>query len=414
MSKIRIKNFGPIKEGFKDANGEEWMDIKKVTVFVGNQGSGKSTVAKLISTMTWLEKALYRGEVTKEEMTAEEFINENCGYHRINNYITDETEIQYKGDVFSIVYKDKSLIYYSQANEKDYSVPKIMYVPAERNFLSTVEEADNVIGLPKPLYTFSAELSRSRKELTGKLELPISKLEYEYNKGTETSEIIGKGYRINLLEASSGLQSSVPLFLVSRNLALSINKKQDPSKMNISLKQAIRRDSEIDEVKQNHELTNDQKEEKIEFIKAKYQNHCFINIVEEIEQNLFPTSQRHILNSLLGFNNLNIGNELVITTHSPYIINYLTLAIKAFFVSNKIELSNKKDDLYTKLNKIVPAESRVNSNNLVIYELDEQNGTIKKLDDYKGLPSDENYLNERMAEGNELFAELLEIEDLCQ
>ena len=52
MSKIRIKNFGPVKEGYLEEDG--WMDIKKVTVFIGNQGSGKSTVAKLISTFNTL------------------------------------------------------------------------------------------------------------------------------------------------------------------------------------------------------------------------------------------------------------------------------------------------------------------------------------------------------------------------
>ncbi len=62
MSKIRIKNFGPIKEGFKEADGNEWMDVKKVTVFIGNQGSGKSTVAKVISTLTWMEKSSINSE----------------------------------------------------------------------------------------------------------------------------------------------------------------------------------------------------------------------------------------------------------------------------------------------------------------------------------------------------------------
>ena len=37
MSKIKIKDFGPIKEGYLEAGG--WMDIKKVTVFIGNQAS---------------------------------------------------------------------------------------------------------------------------------------------------------------------------------------------------------------------------------------------------------------------------------------------------------------------------------------------------------------------------------------
>ena len=60
MSRIKIKNFGPLKETASVTDG--WIDIKKVTVFTGNQGSGKSTVAKLVSTFTWMEKVLTRGE----------------------------------------------------------------------------------------------------------------------------------------------------------------------------------------------------------------------------------------------------------------------------------------------------------------------------------------------------------------
>ena len=56
MSKIKIKNFGPIRDGFVNNNG--WMDIEKVTVFIGDQGSGKSTVAKMISEYFLLEKRL--------------------------------------------------------------------------------------------------------------------------------------------------------------------------------------------------------------------------------------------------------------------------------------------------------------------------------------------------------------------
>ena len=50
MSRIKIKNFGPLKETASVTDG--WIDIKKVTVFTGNQGSGKSTVAKLVSTLS--------------------------------------------------------------------------------------------------------------------------------------------------------------------------------------------------------------------------------------------------------------------------------------------------------------------------------------------------------------------------
>lgn len=62
MSKIKINNFGPIKVGCQENDGWIEVEVKKVTVFIDNQGSGKSTVAKLISTFSWIEKALIRGD----------------------------------------------------------------------------------------------------------------------------------------------------------------------------------------------------------------------------------------------------------------------------------------------------------------------------------------------------------------
>ena len=61
-------------------------------------------------------------------------------------------------------------------------------------------------------------------------------------------------------------------------------------------------------------------------------------------------------------------------------------------------------------NEIVPWGSSINANDLVIYELDEQGGSIKRLPVYDGLPSDENKLNYNLEESNELFAQLLEIQ----
>lgn len=66
MARIRIKQFGPIKEGFSDNGG--FLEVRKVTVFIGKQGSGKSSIAKLISTMTWLEKAMTRGDLREQDL----------------------------------------------------------------------------------------------------------------------------------------------------------------------------------------------------------------------------------------------------------------------------------------------------------------------------------------------------------
>jgi hypothetical protein len=46
---------------------------------------------------------------------------------------------------------------------------------------------------------------------------------------------------------------------------------------------------------------------------------------------------------------------------------------------------------------------------VVVYQLDNA-GNITKLPDYEGIPSDDNFLNKSLAEGNELFGSLLEIE----
>ena len=68
MSKIKIKNFGPIREGFVDNDG--WMDVNKVTVLIGDQGSGKSTVAKLISVFSWIEKNIVRNTISIDQLNA--------------------------------------------------------------------------------------------------------------------------------------------------------------------------------------------------------------------------------------------------------------------------------------------------------------------------------------------------------
>lgn len=405
MSKIKIKNFGPIKEGYQENDG--WLDIKKVTVFIGNQGSGKSTVAKVFSTLSWMEKALNRGDIDKGKLDHNMFFR-FFEYQRIRNYFRDDTVIEYEGDSAIIRYNRKlDWPEVEYLNYNSFNVPKIMYVPAERNFLSVVKNAYGIKNLPDTLYTFAEELRKGQLELNGKLlQLPISKLGYKYNNANETSYIVGKNFELDLLESSSGFQSFVPLYLVTKFLTDELQKGENVLREQLNVEQSVRRNKEIAEVMFNTSLTESEKSRKVNEIDSKYLNTCFINIVEEPEQNLFPTSQKQMLFSLLEFNNLNKENKLVLTTHSPYLINYLTLAVKADTLKEKI----KSDKSKNKLQKIVPFTSTVHADDLAIYQLDEEKGIIDSLESYNGLPSDENSLNEKLGESNELFAQLLEIQ----
>ena len=152
-------------------------------------------------------------------------------------------------------------------------------------------------------------------------------------------------------------------------------------------------------------MTEEQKRIAISEEAKKFNKTAFINIVEEPEQNLFPTSQREVLNNLLAFNNQDVNNKLVMTTHSPYLINYLTLAVKAETLFDKIESINYK----RKLESIVPLTSLLKGTDLVVYVFN-GDGIITKLKDHKGMPSDDNELNYELGETNELFAQLLEIQ----
>ncbi len=410
MSRIRIKNFGPIKEGYLEDGG--FMEVKKVTVFIGNQGSGKSTVAKVISTLTWMEKAINRGDIAIPESIND--FQKHFKYQSLIGYFKSDTVIEYYGDAYSIIFnKEDSPYPIVQKNESgNYTVPKIMYVPDGRSFLSVIKNANGVRGLPAPLFEFAEELKRGQADTKGEeIPLPINGVNYKYESESDTSFIIGKDFKVNLLVASSGFQSLVPLFLVSSSLAQLIKSGSEISPANISVDQSIRMNNEISKVIFNDKLSEIEKIKLSNEIKAKFQNKGFINIVEEPEQNLFPTSQREILNSLLEFNNMNAGNKLILTTHSPYIINYLTLAIQGDYLLKKIKKSIKVEALIEKLNNVIPTNTVVPVEDVAIYQLDEINGTISKLPNPEGIPSDKNYLNQSIAHGNQMFDSLLEIEE---
>ncbi len=412
MSRIRIKNFGPIKEGFSSNDG--WIEIKKVTVFIGNQGAGKSTVAKLISTFTWIEKALVRGDYNKKWFERKNKLkNQYLNYHRIENYFkingVDKTVLEYEGDAFSIVYENGSLII-SEVQNKEYPLPQIMYVPAERNFITYVKTPKELKFSSDSLKEFLTEFDNAKNDMKGLESLPINNVGVEYDKLNDTLNLKGEGYKVKLTEASSGFQSLVPLYLVSSYLAKSVKKQSETNKETMSSDEMQRFKKGVEEIWTNNNLTDEQKRVALSVLSAKFNKTAFINIVEEPEQNLFPTSQWQMLQSLLKCNSMNKGNKLILTTHSPYIINYLSIAIQAEYLDNKIRKSSNRDILLPKLYQFVPKDSLVSANNVVVYQLEEKDGSIKKLETFDGIPSDKNALNETLAESNLLFDSLLEIE----
>ena len=389
MSNITIRNFGAIKEHRAP------IEIKKVTFFIGNQGSGKSTVAKLIATFMWIEKALF-----KESYNPQWFEKNNTfkdlflSYHRLENYLKENTYIQYIGSAFSITYTKGQLSF--EKKEMSYALPQLMYVPSERNFISYMKSMRELKVASAALNDFLAAYTYAKEKVT-EMPLPINKSYLLYDKNRDTLYVKGDDYRVQLSEASSGFQSLVPLFLVSDYLVNSVKNKTEP----MSIEERKRFEKQIKEIYANPHFTEEQRRSAANALSERFNKTSFVNIVEEPEQNLFPPSQRDMLYSLLKINNEIPANKLIITTHSPYLVNYVSVSVEAGKLKQGV-IAEKGGQL----SKIVP----INADDLAIYQLKEEDGTIELLDSYEGIPSDENFLNDEIGRTNELFADLLDLQ----
>lgn len=451
MAKLRVKNFGPIKDGFSENDG--FIEITPVTVICGNQATGKSTIAKLYSTFMWLEKALKSGKIQKEDLSYDEFANNYLAYHCIKSYLNVSTEIDCILDSYEFHISGKTVKIIKRKNGK-YVKPKIAYIPAERNFCSALPKPNSIAGLLKNLFETIGDFDVAREAQDGeKYKLPIGDYYYRYDEGTNRSYIsnTGSNYEIELYEAASGIQSVVPLSLISRYYSNFIDytfsgkrqhfsldeKKQVEKKYNelseilgtgllasilsqtntkdsshffslIALVSAFKAFGLYNSVTEKKELLQNLEQGKIDAIQKANDDILsiitsrFINIVEEPEQNLYPDSQGKVLFELLECMNTNEYNQLMITTHSPYMLSYLTQCAKAAELLEKGVPSDQ-------IEKIVPVKSAVSGEKISIYETKED-GSIALLKPYEKLPSDENLLNTALADGNERFSKLLDLE----
>lgn len=423
--RIKIQHFGAIQQTNPDNNG--WLDIDKVTVFIGDQGSGKSTVAKLISTFMWIEKALVRGDLDTKTLQRKGKFTQFLKYHRLESYIQSNSYIEYDGLAKHIIFENNQLkVQKNTSHEQNYVLPQIMYVPAERNFISYVKNARELKIASESMQEFITEFNNAKRALKEPIALPINNIHLKYQEKTDSLKLKGENYEIDLSDGASGFQSAVPLLLVSNYLAKSVGNLLNTNNEPMSEKERENFSKEIKQILENTDLSDEQKRLAISLLSSKFNKKVFINIVEEPEQNLFPNSQWRILEELLT--KIHPDNKLILATHSPYIINYLSIGIKANQIFNyllnvvhdKIDNKTKNcpnddiaeniiDEIWHKIYDVVPADLWLDSKELSVYQL--KDGIVTLLPEIYGIPSDDNYLNQMLAQGNEIIDKLLEIED---
>lgn len=352
--RLIIKSFGPVKD----------LDItfKKVTLFIGDQGTGKSCVAKLFSMFKWLEKVLTQKKYKLNYFEQyNRFLTMLCSYHRIESFVQNESYLKFESKLYVFVYSEGSFKISDKNVEVD-GLSKIMYVPAERSIVSVAENKTKLLKeLPDSSETFSDEFVNAKKYFKSGYELPFEGLRFEYDSLNEVGWISGTGYKVRLINASSGIQSSLPMCMVSEYLSQMI---ADREEIKLSKEEKDKLEKRVADIMQNDAISDSIKDMMIRQLSSANRYDCFINIVEEPELNLFPKSQMEVLRSLVAINASSDKNMLILTSHSPYSLAILNMLIMGSKVYEKAG-----EDVKVTVENILPHVYHLHENEVAAYRL---------------------------------------------
>jgi predicted ATPase len=345
-----IRNVGPLKD--------VQLDLKSFMVIIGPQSTGKSIIAKIVSvigntnlfTKKSSFKALCEAMLISNFFSNDSYIKfhstsysfelkdgvENLEIENIDelkeyyDYIaskdwTDEALQKIKDSLEDIRIRSEK----SQDDEEaakrlhdelkelekkidrrlkfqsDPEVSKLRsagyygyYIPAERSLIPIILNSilsfnESKVSLPEPLLRFGVNYENARKKLT-KFEIPFFKnFTYSFSQGNDTLTL-DTGKELKLIEASSGIQSMLPLLLVFEYLfSLSTTSKT---------------------------ISN--------------------FVIEEPEQNIYPEMQYALLKHIVSRHNMNTSSyNILITTHSPYVLS----SVNNFLLANQIKKSKRAD-----------------------------------------------------------------------
>ena len=396
MSKITIQKVGPIDELS--------LDLNKINIFIGPQSSGKSTIAKIISYCQWVEKRFILDGKYNDNF-AERFME----FHRISDsYFQEESYIKYESDNTIIEYKGYS---HEQSinrvsNGLKYINSKNIYIPAERNFVSAIENLRKYKRGNDNIMNFVYDWAEIRDNYPLEHKYPILNLDVSYyyisELDTDMLSLEAQEKSLTLNHASSGLQSLVPLLLPLEYMTTqlfdlktmeSVDEKSEIAELFfLYFNQLIDDKKRREEIKldlnkkKSVTLNNDEYRKLFNVLKNRKEYHFSQFILEEPEQNLFPETQKELMYYMISkIVDDKRDHRLILTTHSPYILYALNNCMMASLVYEKMKTEDKR--------KIKCHSSLMDPSKVSIYQI--RDGKIESIQQEDGLIGN-NYFDERM------------------
>lgn len=393
MSRIEIRKFGPIEELSLDLN-------KKINLIIGPQASGKSTLAKIvyfcnkikdyyidfilqdsfllethpnelyISFLKHIRKKFMESFGTTKHLdpafNIRYFFNEqktvsirlNHGYALFKFSPSIEREIQ--ASLFEIygIYKNNPGLSFAKRMQLKQEVEQhftetadtlfcaredVIYIPAGRSLLSVLSEQLDVVN--------TAILDLSMKDFIERIRVTKERF------GTRLDTVVS-----DYLKTVKGQIKNTDLEIAQEL----INKILKADYVNDS-------DSEKLYIDKNHLVkliygSSGQQESLwillLLFITILEQKKALI-ILEEPEAHLFPNAQKYIM-ELIALTMNSSGSQIIITTHSPYILTSANLLIQSGIVENSPKLRNEES--------VIRKQLRISPEMAVAYKISDVQG----------------------------------------
>lgn len=327
---LYIKNFGPIAQ----------MDIplKPLMVFIGESGSGKSAILKLISLLKWVHKQ----NNLRTFFVKTGIAKKKSDYSRLNSeallktsglseFIRKDTEISFQiGDT---LYQSKGKILTDTKLQGDLTLDKIAFVSENRGVLPDIYANKIPRNFKIPYYledTYNNFLTAfeqldKREFLIESTDLILFQKKGILPQFFVKDKSVGNTFEMHLENSSSGTKTALfPEIIVSY-----LTQKYDFGEV---LTGAFN-DFLMSKIQQMQQMGNMEAVKNIN--PAHFTTKTLSVFIEEPELSLYPSAQRRLINRLakdcfpLG-KELDRQVQLAFATHSPYIVNHLNLLIKAF------------------------------------------------------------------------------------
>ncbi|WP_352422977.1 AAA family ATPase [Proteiniphilum sp.] len=343
MKHLIIRNIGPIT----DVD----IELKRINLLIGLQSSGKSTVNKIACYCSWVEKEISTAQSPAYFEKKGVFENRLVVFHKLEKFIHPDAYIEYETDVVRFSFSKPSEIFRFEWKDRwRYIRPKTIYIPSERNIVATIPNWFDVKLEENNIRSFMSDWEEARSYYAG---TPIGILNlgvnYSFEKTNRHDTIRLKNQQtIDFTNASSGLQSIVPLLVILRYVTKGVynEKKKESVSLETIHNKLIREiynemkrrfnergnstgqlnENALSVAKGNQIYTFYDKKD-VDYFNQLTSNFMFpqySNIfLEEPELNLYPTTQRELMNYLAKLTNDKRRHNVFITTHSPYLLTSL-------------------------------------------------------------------------------------------